>query len=112
MENCINIIKAIVPKRVPLDDYSVFLFGSRAVGNHHEMSDIDIGIWGNKKLPVDIKLDLEEELEECVVPYSVDLIDFNLVSEEFKKYALEKITIWNLAKNTALNDQGQKQAQS
>lgn len=46
MENYINIVKEIILKRVPLRDYSVFLFGSRAVGNHHQMSDIDVGVWG------------------------------------------------------------------
>jgi predicted nucleotidyltransferase len=91
MKNCINIVKEIVLEKVPLQDYAVFLFGSRALGNNHEMSDIDI------------KLNLEQELEDCIVPFKVDIIDFNGVSDKFKKYALEKIEIWNLSKNSILN---------
>ena len=105
MENYINIVKEIILKRVPLQDYSIFLFGSRAVGNNHEMSDIDVGIWGEKPFSVMIKLDLEEELEESDVILKVDLIDFYQVSEEFKHYALEKIVVWNWSKNSLLNYQ-------
>ena len=105
MNNYIDIVKEIVLKRVPLNDYAVFLFGSRAVGNHHQMSDIDVGIWGEKPLSVIIKLDLEEELQESIVPYKIDLIDFFEVNKEFKHYALEKIDIWNLSKNSILNYQ-------
>lgn len=103
MENYLEIVKKIILKRVPLQDYSVFLFGSRAVGNHHQMSDIDVGVWGENPLNVLLKLDLEEELEECIVPFKIDLIDFHAVSAEFKKYALEKIDIWNSDKNSILN---------
>jgi predicted nucleotidyltransferase len=103
MQNYINIVKEIVLKRVPLDDYAVFLFGSRAVGNNHSMSDIDIGVWGDKPLSVIIKLDLEEKLQESIVPFKIDLIDFFEVSKEFKHYALEKIDVWNLNKNSTLS---------
>lgn len=103
MEKYINIVKEIILKRVPLQDYSVFLFGSRAVGNHHQMSDIDVGVWGDQPLDIMLKRDLEEELEECIVPFKIDLIDFHTVGEEFKKYALEKTDIWNLSENSMLN---------
>lgn len=105
MNNYIDIVKEMVLKRVPLDDYTVFLFGSRAVGNNHPMSDIDVGIWGEKPLSVTIKLDLEEELEECIVPFKIDVVDFHSLSDEFKHYALEKIDVWNLSKNSILNYQ-------
>jgi predicted nucleotidyltransferase len=99
MKDCINIVKEIVLKRVPLADYSVFLFGSRAVGNNHEMSDIDVGIWGEKPLSAMIKLNLEEELEESDILLKVDLIDFYQVSQDFKDEALTKIETWNYLEN-------------
>lgn len=105
MEDSLNIVKEIVLKKIPLEEYSVFLFGSRAVGSQHQMSDIDVGIWGQKPLPLLLKSDLEEELEECIVPYKVDVIDFFNVSDEFKKYALENINVWNFNKNSQLNYQ-------
>lgn len=102
MNNYIDIVKEIVLKRVPLNDYAVFLFGSRAVGNHHQMSDIDVGIWGEKPLSVIIKLDLEEELQESDILLKVDLIDFHQVSQDFKKEALSKIEKWNYPVNLQL----------
>lgn len=102
MNNYIDIVKEIVLKRVALNDYAVFLFGSRAVGNHHQMSDIDVGIWGEKPLSVIIKLDLEEELQESIVPYKIDLIDSHQVSQDFKKEALSKIEKWNYPVNLQL----------
>ena len=105
MKNCVNIVKEIVLKKVPLHDYTVFLFGSRATGNNHPMSDIDVGVWGDKPLSIILKLELEHELEESIVPYKIDLIDFFKVNKEFKHYALEKIDVWNLSKNSILNYQ-------
>ena len=75
--------------------YKVFLFGSRACGNARHYSDIDIGVIGNAKLSSIIKAEIEMELEESIVPYKVDIVDFYAVSAEFKKYALEKIIQWN-----------------
>lgn len=90
----INLTKNIVLQYLPADEYKVFLFGSRAVGNAKENSDIDVGILGVKKLPIKIKIHIEEALEESLVPYRVDLVDFFLVDETFKKYALYKTIQW------------------
>ena len=61
-ENYLNIVKDIALKKVPLDNYAVFLFGSRAAGNAHPMSYIDVGS-----------------------------LDFNQVDSSFRKEALKKI---------------------
>lgn len=103
MENYINNVKEIILKRLPLQDYSVFLFGSRAIGSCHEMSDIDVGIWGNKPLDAVTKLDLEEELENSDILLKVDLIDFYKVSQDFKNEALNKIEIWNYLENLKMS---------
>ena len=72
----IDIVKQIVLKHIPKDNFAVFLFGSRAVGNAKPLSDIDIGILGPEPLPTLIKADLETDLEESIVPYKIDLIDY------------------------------------
>ena len=99
----IDIVKQIVLKHVPKDNFAVFLFGSRAVGNAKPLSDIDIGILGLEPLPTLIKADLETDLEESIVPYKIDLIDFYQVDKDFKKEALNTIQIWNCPKNIKLN---------
>jgi len=99
----IDIVKQIVLKHIPRDNFAVFLFGSRAVGNAKPLSDIDIGILGSEPLPTIIKVDLESDLEESIVPYKIDLIDFYQVDKDFKKEALNTIQIWNCPKNISLN---------
>ena len=99
----IDIVKQIVLKHIPKDNFAVFLFGSRAVGNAKPLSDIDIGILGSEPLPTIIKADLESDLEESIVPYKIDLIDFYQVDKDFKKEALNTIQIWNCPKNISLN---------
>ena len=98
----LNLAKAIILKSVPKDKYAVFLFGSRANGKSSRTSDIDVGIYGEKELPIMIKSTIEDELEESTIPYYVDIIDFNDVSEEFKKVALQSIVVWHNPKNLAI----------
>lgn len=99
----IDIVKNIVLKHVPQNEFAVFLFGSRAVGNASALSDIDVGIMGMRPLPYSIKGSLESDLDECIVPFKIDLIDFYSVDEAFKNEALSTVEIWNCPKNIKLN---------
>ena len=99
----LDIVKQIVLKHVPKDKFAIFLFGSRAVGNAKTLSDIDIGILGTEPLPTIIMADLESDLEESIVPFKIDLIDFYQVDKAFKKEALSTVQLWNCPKNIKLN---------
>ena len=101
--NYIDIVKQIVLKRVPKNEFAVFLFGSRAASNSNSLSDIDVGIMGTKPLPTLIMADLDSDLEESIVPFKIDLIDFYQVDQVFKDEALSSIQIWNCPKNIKLN---------
>lgn len=35
------------------------------------------------------------KIEESEIPYRVDIVDFTLVGEKFKKIALQEIEVWN-----------------
>ncbi|RKD20447.1 hypothetical protein BCY91_02190 [Pelobium manganitolerans] len=105
MTDYLKIVKEIILKRVPLRDYSVFLFGSRARATNHDKSDIDVGVWGNAPLSKFLKSDLQDELDESIVPYKIDVIDFYKASDEFKAQALQKIEIWSLSKDSKLNSE-------
>lgn len=98
-ENYISIAKKIVLEKVPLDQYAVFLFGSRVTGNNHRLSDIDVGILGNQRLPAIKQLEIEESLENSDIILKVDVVDFSTVSSDFKKEALSNIEIWNCPEN-------------
>ena len=90
----IDIIRNIVLSHIEPSEHFVFLFGSRAWGANKKYTDVDIGILGNKPIGK-IYYKIVNDLEESIVPYKVDIIDFSLVDEKFKKNALKKIEIWN-----------------
>jgi hypothetical protein len=48
----------------------------------------DVGILGKKPIPGHILIKIEESLEESDLPYKIDIVDFILVSPEFRKIAL------------------------
>ena len=101
--NYIDIVKQIVLKHVPKNEFAVFLFGSRAASNSNSLSDIDVGIMGTKPLSTLIMADLDSDLEESIVPFKIDLIDFYQADKAFKNEALSSIQIWNCPKNIKLN---------
>ena len=84
-------ILEIVGKYLDLKQYKIFFFGSRVKGNNFPRADIDIGILGKAPIPPEIKLKIEEELEELPTLYKFDLVDFSEVSEDFKKEALSSV---------------------
>ena len=91
----LSIAKNIVLKHIDVQNYKVFIFGSRAVGNVSKFSDLDIGVIGTKPLDPRTIFEMEHELEESLVPYKVDIVDFFNVDDAFKKMALKKIIEWS-----------------
>ncbi|MFI3242550.1 MAG: nucleotidyltransferase domain-containing protein [Alphaproteobacteria bacterium] len=64
----------------------VVVFGSRAMGNYKNGSDIDFAIWGDELLETKIKADLEE----LKTPYMYDVVVFDdLQKEELKNHIME-----------------------
>lgn len=87
-------------KKIVLNKYKhyrcqIILFGSRAKGKYKRNSDYDIGISGlDDKLFNRLKYEIELEIEESIIPHSVDIINFDKTDKNFKKYALQEYTIW------------------
>ncbi len=94
----LELLKKILFVNVDTEKYAIFLFGS-AVDNIVNAKDIDIGIMGEELLPHEIKRDIYYMIDESIVPFKVDIVDFKDVNAEFKKTALKKIEIWNKPKN-------------
>lgn len=84
-------IKKLIYQFLNPKEYQIFIFGSRATKKTKKYSDYDVGIWGKKPVPWHILAEIEEVLEESDLPYKVDVVDFSLVSSNFKKVALSKI---------------------
>ena len=78
----------------------VILFGSRAMGNYKNGSDIDIAIFGNE---VDFNMitGLSTKLnEEIPIPYFVDVVQFDTIkSKALKDHIINQgIVIYSLKK--------------
>jgi len=95
-------LKSLVLNNVDNDKYAVFLFGS-AVNNLQRANDIDVGILGKKELPDKIKYKIIDDIENSVIPYNVDIIDFYETNKKFRKFSLNNIKIWNKPKNISLS---------
>jgi nucleotidyltransferase substrate binding protein (TIGR01987 family) len=59
----------------------IVLFGSRAKGNFHPFSDIDIALKGEGIILTDL-LDLSNDLDLLWLPYKVDLVNFAKIKEK------------------------------
>ncbi len=75
-----NILKELVPSA------KVFVFGSRAKKNKAKpYSDLDIALDCNgKNIDLSTLARLGSAFEQTTIPYTIDIVDLNGISEEFK----------------------------
>lgn len=66
-----------------LQEYKLYIFGSRAKGKAKKYSDIDIAI-DSPELTTKIKSKLEFIFENSTMPYEVDIVDLNNITYSFK----------------------------
>jgi predicted nucleotidyltransferase len=65
-------------------DCEVRAFGSRYQWTAKDYSDLDLVFVGKKKLGINRIGELREAFEESDLPYRVDVLDWNSISENFK----------------------------
>jgi len=87
-----RIVKSI-SWRLALPHYRVFIFGSRVTGNAKSRSDIDIGIESSEPIPLNIINDIKAELDEIPILQKIDVVDFKVVDDDFRKVALKNIEV-------------------
>ena len=68
---------------------SAILFGSRAINNHKEASDVDIALKGNR-VTVEIANKLHSLLEETNIPFFFDVLNYNTINNEKLKSQIDK----------------------
>jgi type I restriction enzyme S subunit len=76
----------------------VFAFGSRANWTAKQSSDLDLGVDSfGVKLDKKIKSNLEDAFEESDLPYKVDAVDLNSVSESFREAIQDQLVrvLWD-----------------
>lgn len=82
-EEQLNILKNILKKY--FNNQEIRVFGSRYKHTNKPFSDIDVVIVGKEKIDIITFSKVKEELQESDLKYRVDLLDWNSISEEFKK---------------------------
>ena len=87
-----NIIEIIL-KYIPTT--KIYLFGSRAKGNFHDTSDIDIAVNNKTKLERKTIFQIKNAIDSLNIPYKIDVVDINNVSEILKKQIERDKISWN-----------------
>jgi len=59
----------------------VIIYGSRAKGNYKNGSDIDLTLQGDKELTFDVLLKIMNDLDELLLPHTIDLSIFNDITD-------------------------------
>lgn len=100
-----NQILDILFKHLNKDLLTVFIFGSYALEEAKQSSDIDIGILYDNNLELSEVLQIKSELnEEVKTLREIDLVNFSdKLDEKFKKIALEKVIIWHQGKESRVS---------
>lgn len=81
-------VKAILARYVP--KFTVLVFGSRVKNTAKKFSDLDLAIITDRPLDVPTYTDLKEAFSHSDLPFKVDLVDWSLISEDFKKIIQEQ----------------------
>ena len=89
-------IQAILGMHIP--ECEVRVFGSRVKWTAKEFSDLDLAIVGSEPFGLRRMRKLGEAFEESNLPIRVDLVDWNSVSDGFKKVIAEKYEVIQEAK--------------
>ncbi|NJL27817.1 MAG: hypothetical protein HC897_07925 [Thermoanaerobaculia bacterium] len=76
------IVQGILKTEVP--DVDVWVFGSRARWTSAETSDLDIALVSPRALPTKLLNRLRDLFEASYLPFSVDIVDWNRIDEEFR----------------------------
>jgi len=91
-EKDLKIAKKLLKMELEGTNSKVYVFGSRADGTAQEYSDLDLAIdFNGQKMPYDIKYELRSFFEVSCMRMSVDIVDLNDISENFKKIISPKL---------------------
>lgn len=79
----LEIVRGIV--RRFLGGFEVFLFGSRATGRARPYSDLDLAVRGPAPMGLALQAEVQEAFDESDLPFRVDIVDWALVSDTFRR---------------------------
>ena len=88
-----EIVRRILKKHVP--DATVWVFGSRVKQTANNSSDLDLAIVSQSKIPLQVMNLLKFDFEESDLPFKVDVLDWQSISDDFKKVIKEKYVVFD-----------------
>lgn len=92
---CLLEILSILEQVLQDKKCQVYLFGSRAVGNYTEASDLDIAVLASENVRKELST-AREIIESSNIPFTVDLVDLSTASERLiSRVQEEGILLWN-----------------
>ncbi len=84
-------IQYILTEYIP--EYEVRAFGSRVKWTAKDYSDLDLAVVGSKSLSIRQERRLKAAFEESNLPFRVDVLDWQSISEGFKKVIIEQYEV-------------------
>ena len=91
-----EVIREILKKHIP--NAEIWAFGSRARWTAKDTSDLDLAIISDEKTPSKILTLLKMELEDSDIPFKVDILDWQGISEEFQTIIKEEYVVFQRKK--------------
>ena len=77
-----------------MPEAKIYLYGSRARGDHSQGSDVDLCIDAGKKLGWRVIGNIKEDCEESTIPLFVDVVDFHDIGEDFRTHIMKDAVLW------------------
>ncbi len=84
-------IARILAKHVP--GCEIRVFGSRVNGTAKKYSDLDLAVVGKTRMAPDVPWRLKEAFEMCDLPFRVDVVDWEALSDDFRNVIARKYEI-------------------
>ena len=73
---------------------TIYLFGSRARGNHTERSDIDVAIDLGRKMEIREIAKARGVLDGLNLPEKIDVVNMQSISQDMKGFILKEGVLW------------------
>ncbi len=86
-----KILSALFDQYLP--DVLVWAFGSRVKGNFRSDSDLDLVVFSQNIQSAAVS-EFKEALDESSLPFSVDVLVWDEIGQDFQKHILEKYTVF------------------
>ena len=87
-------IKKLTLNFMKNEPLKIYLFGSWGRGEQNKSSDVDIAVEYNTKSDRTKIALLRELFEESAIPYRVDVVDLQFVSDTLRKEILKEGLLW------------------